>query len=146
MLQFLWCQAPCLTLLARPAAHARMERIDALVRLTPSHFQPEASAMMLPRDMEAALPWGICGVGQYWSRRPLRWLKGLGGRWDFSYALYAREQDVEDLLGPKWGARDPREVLGQQEYWQELVQAGPLVGMTLMAVAERPLELAEAQR
>jgi hypothetical protein len=45
-----------------------------------------------------------------WKRRPTRWLKGLDGLRDLSYALYVHEDAAAAQLGPRWGNRPPAQV------------------------------------
>lgn len=50
------------------------------------------------------------------------------------------------LLGPKYGGRDPRVVLGSEEYWHDVLDAGPAMGMTFMLAAARDMPISEASR
>ncbi|KAI8474909.1 MAG: hypothetical protein J3K34DRAFT_98181 [Monoraphidium minutum] len=122
----------------------REDRIRLLEEVAPWTLDPEAETMQLPDRVAMGLPWGLLSSAPYYSRRPTRWLKGLDGRQDFAYGAYVHEQQASDVLGPKWAGRGAAEVLGSGEYFDDLLAAGPLVGLTLMAITSRQLPLEEA--
>ncbi|GBF89096.1 hypothetical protein Rsub_01813 [Raphidocelis subcapitata] len=122
----------------------REERLQLLEEVAPWTLNPEAETMQLPEGALRALPLGLLSDSAYYSRPPTRWLKGLDGRKDFGYGVYLHEARAAEVLGPKGGGRGAEGVLASNDYFEDLLAAGPLVGMTLMAVASRPLPLEEA--
>ncbi len=72
--------------------------------------------------------------------------QGLDGVKDFSYALYTHEDKTASLLGPRWGGRDPRLVLQDPAYYQDLIDKGPDVGASLVVTTTRPLPVEETRR
>jgi hypothetical protein len=81
--------------------------------------------------------------GEVWKRRPTRWLKGLDGLKDFGYAFYVHEDATAALLGPKWAARPPAQVVADPQYSQEVLALAPELGATLMFTAARELPYQE---
>ncbi|KIY99503.1 hypothetical protein MNEG_8456 [Monoraphidium neglectum] len=122
----------------------REDRIRLLEEVAPWQLDPEADSLRLPDRVTMGLPWGLLADAPYYSRRPTRWLKGLDGRKDFAYGLYVHEQHAAETLGPKWAGKAAEEVLADESYFDDLISAGPLVGMTLLAVTSRELPLEEA--
>eukprot|EP00878_Enallax_costatus_P020688 GHUV01021878.1.p3 GENE.GHUV01021878.1~~GHUV01021878.1.p3 ORF type:complete len:103 (+),score=26.44 GHUV01021878.1:1343-1651(+) len=97
--------------------------------------------MVLPPEVSAELGWGLLAGGSWYSRRPTRWLKGLDGVKDFDYGLYVHEEAAQAELGHSWGGRAPSEVLSNKAFYREAISRAPKMGMTLLAVASRPLPL-----
>lgn len=62
-------------------------------------WQHPASAL----TFNHVLSWVVCwlqtsiGCGFVWRRRPIRWLKGLGGQLDFTYDVFLHERDTEKV-------------------------------------------------
>jgi hypothetical protein len=75
--------------------------------------------------------------------RPRCTPQGLDGRADFVYGLYAHEAAAAALLGPRWGGRNPQAVLADKAFYREALGHAPSLGMSLLAVASRPLPLQE---
>lgn len=73
---------------------------------------------------------------------PVR-LQGFGGQRDFYYGMYVHEEAAQQLMGDKWGGRNPSEVLSDKAFYREALGLAPNMGMTLLAVASRPLPLDE---
>lgn len=70
-------------------------------------------------------------------------VQGLGGQRDFYYGLYVHEDAAQQLMNDKWGGRSPSQVLADKAFYREALGLGPNMGMTLLAVASRPLPLDE---
>lgn len=70
-------------------------------------------------------------------------LQGFGGQRDFYYGVYVHEEAAQQLMGDKWGGRNPSEVLSDKAFYREALGLAPNMGMTLLAVASRPLPLDE---
>lgn len=70
-------------------------------------------------------------------------VQGFGGQSDFYYGLYVHEEAAQQLMGDKWGGRSPSEVLSDKAFYREALGLAPNMGMTLLAVASRPLPLTE---
>uniref|UniRef100_A0A7S0WP52 Uncharacterized protein n=1 Tax=Chlamydomonas leiostraca TaxID=1034604 RepID=A0A7S0WP52_9CHLO len=100
-------------------------------------------AMQLPREMVEQLPWALVGSGSMWRRRPTRWLKGMDGVKDFTFGVYVHEQQAREVLGPRWGDTTPRTALFSDAYWQDVLAAGPQMGMTFMLAAARDVPVAD---
>ena len=49
------------------------------------------------------------------------------------------------VLGPKYGGQDPREVLADEQYAKDVMEAGPLMGMSFLVTAARELPLKETR-
>lgn len=49
-------------------------------------------------------------------------------------------------LGPRWAGRPDREVMDDSEYWQDILKAGPTMGMTFMIAAARDVPVDTAAR
>ncbi|PNW80120.1 hypothetical protein CHLRE_08g378750v5 [Chlamydomonas reinhardtii] len=93
---------------------------------------------------ELELDWGQVGRGALWRRRPTRWLLGgLDGVKDWELEAYAHEPLANQLLGAKYGGRDPRAVVADPAYAADVLRAGPLLGMTFVLRAARDLPLQE---
>ncbi|GFR51690.1 hypothetical protein Agub_g14133, partial [Astrephomene gubernaculifera] len=102
-------------------------------------------ALVEPREAEEAeLDWAHVGSGSVWRRRPTRWLGGLDGVRDWHLELYVHEGMTNQVLGRKYGSRDPYAVLRDPRYAADVVRVGPLVGLTLVLTAARELPLREA--
>jgi len=50
------------------------------------------------------------------------------------------------LLGPKYSGLNPQRVAASEDYWQDVLRAGPQLGMSYMVAAARDVPLAEASR
>ena len=48
------------------------------------------------------------------------------------------------LLGPTWAGRPSRDVLPSQQYWDDIIAAGPAMGMTFVVAAARDVPIQEA--
>lgn len=48
------------------------------------------------------------------------------------------------VLGPRWGGTNPRTTLASREYWDDVVAAGPAMGMSFVLAAVRDLPVADA--
>lgn len=68
-------------------------------------------------------------------------IQGLGGEPDFYYGMYVHEAAAQQLMNDKWGGRCPEKVLADKAFYREAVGLAPQMGMTLLAVASRPLPL-----
>ncbi|KAG2452396.1 hypothetical protein HYH02_002639 [Chlamydomonas schloesseri] len=103
------------------------------------------TAQMSPEEAEELeLDWGQVGRGALWRRRPTRWLLGgIDGLQDWQLEAYAHEPLANQLLGAKYGGRDPRAVLADPGYAADVLRAGPLLGMTFVLRAARDLPLQE---
>lgn len=123
----------------------REDRLRRIAEVTPWALQPDATQMQLTPQQEAKLPWGLVATADHWRRKPTRWLKGLDGIRDFAYGLYVHEDDTAKLLGPKWAGLPAKQVLGDPQYYKDVLEAGPLVGMTMMAIVSKPLNLNQAR-
>lgn len=53
---------------------------------------------------------------------------------------------LPQVLGGKYGQRDPRQVLGDPQYKQDVLRCGPLLGMTFILKAARDIPLQEVAR
>lgn len=62
---------------------------------------------------------------------------------DFDYGLYVHEEAAQSELCQGWGGRAPEEVLSNKAFYKEAISQAPRMGMTLLAVASRPLPLEE---
>lgn len=62
---------------------------------------------------------------------------------DFDYGLYVHEQAAQQAMQEAWAGRDPAQVLPTKAFYREAVGLAPAMGMTLLAVASRPLPLDE---
>lgn len=69
--------------------------------------------------------------------------QGLDGVKDFDYGVYVHEGAAQAELGDSWGGRAPNEVLSNKAFYKEAISRAPKMGMTLLAVASRPLPLEE---
>ncbi|KAG2426477.1 hypothetical protein HXX76_011707 [Chlamydomonas incerta] len=93
---------------------------------------------------ELELDWGQVGRGALWRRQPTRWLLGgIDGVQDWELEAYAHEPLANQLLGAKYGGRDPRAVVADPAYATDVLRAGPLLGMTFVLRAARDLPLQE---
>lgn len=70
-------------------------------------------------------------------------MQGLDGVKDFDYGLYVHEEAAQEALQEAWGGRDPAQVLPHKAFYRDALRAAPGMGMTLLAVASRPLPLEE---
>ncbi len=50
------------------------------------------------------------------------------------------------ILGPRYANEDPRDVLSCDQYRRDIMQAGPLMGMTFMLTAAREIPALEAAK
>lgn len=73
----------------------------------------------------------------------VRHVQGLDGVKDFDYGLYVHEEAAQYELSQGWGGRAPGEVLSNKAFYREAINGAPKMGMTLLAVASRPLPLEE---
>ncbi|GIL52235.1 hypothetical protein Vafri_8159 [Volvox africanus] len=102
--------------------------------------QPEA--VMAPEEAdELELDWGHVGQGAIWCRRPTRWLRGMDGVKDWDVEVYAHEPMANQVLGRKYGGRDPYAVVQEPSYARDVLRCGPLLGMTFVLTAARDLPL-----
>jgi hypothetical protein len=62
---------------------------------------------------------------------------------DFDYGLYVHEEAAQQALQEEWAGRDPAQVLPQKAFYRNALRQAPAMGMTLLAVASRPLPLEE---
>lgn len=69
--------------------------------------------------------------------------QGLDGAKDFDYGLYVHEAAAQELLGPSWGGRAAPAVLSDRGFYRDALGLAPRLGMSLLAVASRPLPLQE---
>lgn len=69
--------------------------------------------------------------------------QGLDGVKDFDYGVYVHEEAAQAALGESWGGRPPNEVLSNKAFYRDAISMAPKMGMTLLAVASRPLPLEE---
>lgn len=74
---------------------------------------------------------------------PQQQQQGFGGQRDFYYGMYVHEAAAQQLMGDTWGGRSPQEVLADKAFYREALGLAPGLGMTLLAVASRPLPLDE---
>ncbi len=51
---------------------------------------------------------------------------------------------IPQLLGPSWAGRRSTQVLSDQAYWDDVLAAGPAMGMTYMVAAARDVPIADA--
>jgi len=100
--------------------------------------------MVLPPATMDKLPWALVGEGCVWRRRPTRWLKGLDGQLDFRFGVYVHEGHAHTLLGPTWAGHPTREATGSPQFWEDVLAAGPQLGMTFAIAAARDVPLQEA--
>ncbi len=114
-----------------------------LERIAPWRLCAGERHMTLPESVASGLGWGLLAAGTWYSRRPSRWLKGLDGVADFEYGLYAHEAQAQAALGDAWGGRAPGDVLAAPAFYRDALRAAPRMGMSLLAVASRPLPLQE---
>jgi hypothetical protein len=70
-------------------------------------------------------------------------VQGLGGQRDLYYGMYVHEDGAQQAMGDKWGGRNPSDVLSNKAFYREALGLAPHMGMTLLAVASRPLPLQE---
>eukprot|EP00798_Chlamydomonas_sp_ICE-L_P031174 gene31174-6317_t len=101
----------------------------------------ETTAGVAPAQIAREHTCGFVSQGTIWSRRPTRWLKGLDGKQDYQFAMYADEECMEKELGPKYSGQDPREVLDQEQYSKDVLEAGPRMGMSFLITATRELPM-----
>ncbi|KAJ9511605.1 hypothetical protein QJQ45_007362 [Haematococcus lacustris] len=115
----------------------------------PAHMMPfqgspdDPYRMQLSTDMTQQLPWNLVASAPLWLRPPTRWLKGAGASPGAEMAVYVHEGRAHEELGPRWAGEDPRLVLGGEEYWREVLEAGPRMGMTYALAAAKDLPLQE---
>ncbi|EFJ45938.1 hypothetical protein VOLCADRAFT_105735 [Volvox carteri f. nagariensis] len=101
-------------------------------------------AVLAPEEAnELELDWGHIGRGALWRRRPTRWLRGMDGVKDWDVEVYAHEPMANQVLGRKYGGRDPYAVVQEPSYAHDVVRCGPLLGMTFVLTAARDLPLQE---
>jgi hypothetical protein len=62
---------------------------------------------------------------------------------DFDYGLYVHEEAAQQALQEEWAGRDPAQVLPHKAFYKDALRRAPGMGMTLLAVASRPLPLEE---
>lgn len=109
-------------------------------RALPWAYDPNATQMNLDPEVEAEMPWTRIASSDHWSRRPTPWLRGLDGKRDFSYALYVDEEAAALQLGPSWH-QEPAWMLHHPAFTEDLLNAMPGAGATLMFIAARELNL-----
>jgi len=88
-----------------------------------------------------SMKWALVAQGSVWGRRPTRWLRGIDGVCDFNFGMYVHEDAAEQVLGPRYANRDPRQVVADPQYMKDVLAAGPRMGMTFMLMAARDLPL-----
>ncbi|KAG1670838.1 hypothetical protein FOA52_003429 [Chlamydomonas sp. UWO 241] len=115
-------------------------------RVAPGLYGDPGPGMWQSLDLEAArqMQWGLAGTGQLWRRRPTRWLWGADALMDASFAMYVHEDKAHELLGPKYGGKDPRDVIASEQYAADIMRGGPLMGMSFMITAARDIPIADA--
>ncbi|KAF8072638.1 hypothetical protein HT031_000298 [Scenedesmus sp. PABB004] len=133
-------------LVAPSQGMTREERIKALQHVAPWKLCANERHMVLPPDVADKLEWGLLAGGSWYSRRPTRWLKGLDGVKDFDFGLYVHEAAAREALAGTWAGRAPGEVLASPAFYGDALRAAPAMGMSLLAVASRPLPLEEVTR
>ncbi len=53
---------------------------------------------------------------------------------------------VSQVLAPKYAGRHLRDVYSDKQYWRDVLDAGPRLGMTFVLEAARDIPVAEAQQ
>ncbi|GIL79490.1 hypothetical protein Vretimale_18373 [Volvox reticuliferus] len=101
-------------------------------------------AVMAPEEAdELELDWGHVGQGAIWRRRPTRWLRCMDGVKDWDVEVYAHEPMANQVLGRKYGGRDPYAVVQEPSYARDVLRCGPLLGITFVLTAARDIPLKE---
>lgn len=97
-------------------------------RIAPGLYDPKGQGLWPSVDLEAAqqMHWGVVAKGRIYSRKPNRWLWGQGADLAASFAVYVHEDKAHELLGPKYGGVDPRLLMNDQGYLQDIIRAGPM--------------------
>ncbi|KAG2489990.1 hypothetical protein HYH03_011619 [Edaphochlamys debaryana] len=99
-------------------------------------------AVMDAREAQALeADWGHVAHGSIWRRRPTRWLLGWDGVKDWDVDVYAHEAMANQVLGRKYGGRDPSAVIADPDYARDVLRCGPLLGVTFVLTAARDMQL-----
>eukprot|EP01023_Acetabularia_acetabulum_P040282 TRINITY_DN3902_c0_g2_i1.p1 TRINITY_DN3902_c0_g2~~TRINITY_DN3902_c0_g2_i1.p1 ORF type:complete len:431 (-),score=94.90 TRINITY_DN3902_c0_g2_i1:125-1417(-) len=120
-------------------------RLD-MMKLIPGEYmrQGRDKMQLRPKEEEMLLGLDLIGGGTICSTKRFA---GVPYQYnsEFSFGIYAEEDNAKVLLEDQFAGKDPRQVLTSREYYQELVNNGPLMELTLMLFPHRDIPLYEAQ-
>ncbi|CAD7699190.1 unnamed protein product [Ostreobium quekettii] len=114
------------------------ENFQYLDAMPANEIRKEAPKQQLRPEEEQALELECMAQGEY--------NQGFWGGRQYTFGLFARPQQVKEVLEKKWSQRLPHAVMNNPEYWNDILMNAHNMELTLMVVPSKRLSIPQYQR